>query len=204
MTLATLHDDPELRRLAAASVNARAAKNPFEAEIRPGCTPRWHVIATHPAAEKIASGHLIARRFGIYLPEFDKREVFRGVRRERHQIMFPGYIFCFVWDVMAHWRRIRACAGVSRVMLDGDWPMIVPDHVIDEIQGLEIALLIHGPAGVQKVRYRRKGWRKEAEAPKETGSQDVTISTRSYWKDLASLDDNGRNRLLHKALGLAS
>jgi transcription antitermination factor NusG len=211
--LAKLADSSELRALAiasAVSATARQIANPFEAEILPNCRARWHVVATHPDRENKASMHLVARRFGIYIPEFDQTEIVRGKVHHRHLRMFPGYIFIFVWGIMAHWRRIMACPGVARIMLDGDWPATVPDRFIEEIQQVEFEELMNGPANpLHRIsRSMRKGWRAQGLTAVEMqerqyGSGIVEMSTKSYWRELPTLDGDGRNRLLHKALGLA-
>lgn len=208
--LAKLADDPHIQAIAsAAAATARHYKNPFEAEIVPNCQPHWHLITVRPAQERIACAHLVGRRFGIYLPEFDHTEIVRGRMRHRSENLFPGYVFLFVWDIMAHWRRLRACPGVHRIMLDGDWPVIVPDRVIKEIQDQEFDMLMEGPKSplkqIPKKRGKR-GYRREA-APTSNGAETaevfVSMSTRSFWGELAALDGDGRNRLLHQALGLA-
>jgi transcription antitermination factor NusG len=208
--LAKLADSSELRvlaMLAAAAASARQASNPCNAEIVPGVIPRWHILTTHPGQEGIAVGHLMDRRFGVYLPEYDRTETFRGCTRVRHLRMFPGYVFLFVWDVMLHWRRIRACTGVSAIMLDGGWPVVVPDRIVNDIQALECNLLLKGPCSplkkIPKLRGRR-GWRREALTVIDDGDEVVGLSTRSFLRSLSDVDGLGSNRLLHRALGLAA
>ena len=41
----------------------------------PGVTPAWHVIATYANCERDVAAELIARRFGIFLPEEEGRIV---------------------------------------------------------------------------------------------------------------------------------
>jgi transcription antitermination factor NusG len=205
--LAKLADDSEFRALAmlaAAAASARQASNPCNAEIVPGVIPRWHILTTHPGQEAIAVGHLMDRRFGVYLPEYDRTETFRGCTRVRHLRMFPGYVFLFVWDVMLHWRRIRACTGVSTIMLDGGRPVVVRDGIVNDIQALECNLLLRGPCSPLKVipRFKRKGWRKNPVVTQEV-EEVVSLSTRSFLCSLSDVDGLGSNRLLHRALGLA-
>jgi hypothetical protein len=205
--LARLADSSELRALAvaaAASATARQRAHPCDAEIVPGVVPRWHVLTTHPLGERDAAGHLMAHRFGIYVPEFDVVVKHAGRMRICRLRMFPGYIFVFVWDVMAHWRRIKACTGVSSIMLDGGWPAVVPDSIVNDIQALECNLLLNGPCSPLKAppRFYRKGWRRAPLPPNE--QQDVVaLSTRSFLRSLDDIDGLGPNRLLHRALGLA-
>jgi transcription antitermination factor NusG len=208
--LVKLADSSELHALAlaaAASATAREIANPGDAEIVPGVVPRWHILTTHPAQEGIAVGHLMDRRFGVYVPEYDRAEIFRGCIRVRHLRMFPGYVFIFVWDVMLHWRRIKACTGVSSIMLDGEWPVVVPDRIVNDIQAAECNLFLKGPCSplkkIPKLRGRR-GYRREVLTGIDEGDEVVGLSTKSFLRSLADVDGLGPTRLLHRALGLAS
>jgi transcription antitermination factor NusG len=200
---AKLADSPELCTLALAAT-ARQRANPYNAELVPGVVPHWHILRTYPGYEAIAANHLSDRLFGTYLPEFDQLD---DHKRLRHLKMFPGYVLLFCWDVMRHWRRIKACTGVSSIMLDGEWPVIVPDKVVNDIQAIECNLLLNGPTSplkkIPKLRGKR-GYQREPAPPVEEGEEVIGLSTRSFLRSLADIDGQGPNRLLHKALGLAA
>lgn len=202
--LAKLADSPELRAYALAAT-ARQRVNPYNAEIVPGVAPHWHILTAYPGYEGIAASHLSDRLFGTYLPEFDRLDIIRGSKRIRHLRMFPGYVLLFCWDVMRHWRRIKACPGVASVMLDGGWPVVVPDKVINDIQAIECSLLLNGPSSPLRTvaRFKRKGWHTTMVLEPENAQDVVSLSTRSFLRSLNDVDGLGPNRLLHKALGLA-
>ncbi len=184
----------------------RYRRDGFEAEIVLGSVPRWHIVMTHPAHEKIAAGHLIGRRFGVYLPEGHKTTVVRGRLRKRRQLLYPTYLFLFVWDIAHHMRRIHGCTGVCRILMSGDVPAIVPDSLIDQIQATEFNQSEMPPdwrsAPIKKKRRRRRS--REEHAP-ETAAElgPVTISTYSALVDM-DLDPSERLGLLNTALGLPS
>lgn len=176
-------------------------QGPFSAEIVPETEPLWHVLLTAPSHEAIATAHLVGRGFGAYLPTFS-REIPARAGRAAHRVtrpLFPGYVFLFVWDIAKHWRRIVACPGISSVlMMDGVSPAVVPDEVIDQIQAVEFKEL-----GKSLVRPRRR-WRKKKQIEEEYRASEhiVAIHTRSYWREIKSLDDQARIDLLRHALGL--
>ena len=187
----------------------RARANPFEASLVAGSRPHWHVIVTEPNRESTAAAHLVARGFGTYLPEFDEVVVIRGKRRVRRQRMFPGYLFVFIWAVETQWRRISACAGVSRLLLCGDKPAVLSDKDINDIQTEEFKNLVNNtPLFVEtkkKRRKRLKRWERELERHACEGMVEGTfrVSTKSYFAGLEKEDSTGRNQILHRALGLA-
>ena len=75
--------DPDTRREieeAALAANERSAKRrgPYEAAIIANAT--WHILTVAPNCDRIAAGHLIGRRFGIYLPQIKDRVPARASR----------------------------------------------------------------------------------------------------------------------------
>ncbi len=189
----------DLAREAEESVRQRDERQgPYHAEIVDGCEPLWHVLIVEPASERITAAHLVGRRFGVYLPEFDKKVVqpsgrVRLVRRR----LFPGYLFLFVWDVMRHMRRIRACPGAIHLLFDGSHPAVVPDKLIDRMQAIEAGMI-----NLKADRPRRRR-RKLANAD-ETDNEIVSVRCYSALDGVEHLDDGGRISALHRALGLAS
>lgn len=186
------------------TIQARHERSgPYEAEIVPGADPMWHVITTPPGHESIAAAHLIARRFGVYVPMIDRKQVINGKEVIRSSPMFPKYVFLFVWDLEAHWRRIRSCTGVSGLLRVGDEPFVVPDSVIDIFQRTEFKLLVDTASDERPKRKRRRRRSVEERAP-ENDQHPVTISTKSYLQGIEALDDESRSALLPEVLGLAS
>lgn len=218
----------------AAQATARSRANPFHAEIVPGCTPNWHILVCQANNEQIAAGHLIGRGFGTYLPQFTETVVERGRKKDRTWNMFPGYLFLFVWDIHFHWRRIMSCVGVGgvlclpepsrgdpgeiiykpephqdlgRILDEEQSPLVVPDHLIREIESAEWKRYLNDSLAHALIlpRYKKKRGKKVRDfaAEDREAAGGVTLSPKSYWNDLPELDDSGRNSLLHRALGLA-
>jgi transcription antitermination factor NusG len=197
------------------------AFNPFAAEIVPGITPKWHLIETRPNHERIAAAHLIARRFGIFIPESELTVVRRGRKYETTRLMFTGYLFIFVWDILKHERRIESCPGVARIMrrVDdrGNHPAVISDKTIDEIRAVEngqrplpaimLPPEISRPKSKKKNKKKYKLRKKDKELHASPPQNDNDIVACYAWspfqQDLKTLCDEGRNQSLRKALGLS-
>lgn len=196
-------DDIEWIKARALEIQAEIERKdgPYRAEIVPGVTPTWHLLRTTPSGENEASRYLVDRGFGIYLPMMRRSVIARGVKRVQQQLMFPGYVFLFVWDVKRHWRRIKTCPGVRAVVCIAERPLEVPLSVISRLQGLEVwqdQTLIEEET--------KKRWRRTPKHLKDDDPWDgrITISIKSYWRDMASTDPSKRVSALHRALGLAA
>lgn len=206
MTMATLPLLSEHLMELAARATERAHANPYGVEITPE-PARWHVLVTEPNREATAAGHLIGRGFGTYLPEYDQVAVTRGRKRVLHQKMFPGYLFVFVWAIERQWRRMAACTGVSRVLLQGERPAVVPDTIINEIQIEEFNQLVNNTsllASEPGKRKRLKRW--ERDLQKNTSAElaqigsTFRVSTKSYFAGIGNCDPVTRNSTLWRAL----
>lgn len=191
--------------------------HPNHAEIVPGVTPRWHVIETVPNHERIVAAHLVARRFGMFVPEIEGDIVRRGRKLHFTRLMFTGYVFVFVWDIGSHWDRITGIPGVSSIMCGRDnlgcvTPVVLSDAVIDKIRAVEntkrpLLTISGGEITGQKKkkgRYRRKP-RERADIEAEQGGEIVACRAWDAFQDaIATLDSEGRNQTLMTALGLSS
>jgi transcription antitermination factor NusG len=198
MAFGNLHDDPYCIALAA-QMTERLAANPYDAEIVPGSIAQWHVLVTQPSHEKIAAGHLIARGFGVYLPEIERVRVVRGARRRYTTPMFPGYLFVFVWAIEKQWRRIEACTGVVRMLRNGDSPAVITDADIRDLQAVEFSEIAKQPRPP-----RRKGQSRRLQGLDAIRSEEIVhISAKSYWAEITRFDTATRISRLHRALGLA-
>lgn len=205
--------------------------NPTFAELVPDASPRWHLIETHPNQERTAAAHLVARRFGVFIPEIEEDVVRRGRKYHQTRLMFTGYIFVFVWDIMRHSSRIKAIPGVARIMLsrmetrpavvvDGqekypavfdDVPAIISDRKIDEIRAVENSkrpLLLTSDeevTGKRKKKGRRWSKLQKTAAEKERERDNEIIACRAwspFQDSLLTLDAGGRNQTLLNALSL--
>ncbi|WP_158255419.1 transcription termination/antitermination protein NusG [Rhodopseudomonas palustris] len=206
-----------------------AGRNGYLAEIVPGARGAWYAVETVPGEDRIAAAWLCARRFGVYLPELKFVEDRRGRKVDVVRLMFPGYVFVFVWDIDAHFTRILACPGVRGVVMTqrapavddrvsfrlrgGLEPVKVPDAAIDQIRTVENFLRPVALAGAadaaqatRKKRPRRKHY--AGEQPEEVVVEAPAIFGSRVWSEFSrammALDDVGRNRALRELLGLSS
>jgi len=187
--------------------------NPTLAQIVPGVEPRWHVVETHPNRERTAAGHLIARRFGVFVPEKEETIIRRGRVLDQVSLMFRGYVFVFVWDVVQHINRIRAIPGVMRMVSFADGtPAVISDELIDKIRVVENTLRPL-PAIMDDIVKPKKGrWTKKQkmiyQLQREQARRDFEVVACRPWSpfenDIMTLDSEGRNQTLRKALGLAA
>ena len=175
--------------------------DPRHAEMVSNIVPKWHVVETWPHRERKVAAELAARRFGIFVPESEQTVVERGRKIERRSLMFPGYVFVFVWDVLKHRDRIEAVEGVMRLVLitgedpDNPLPAELSDEEIDEIRAVENG---ERPLFTQS---RKKGRRKGKRA---FDNDVVGVHAWSPFQDrLLTLDSEGRNQILRTALGLS-
>jgi transcription antitermination factor NusG len=162
---------------------------PYYAQTIEHVTPAWHIVRTTPGQESKATDYLADRGIGVFLPRFiagSRLKLGNEFIDLGDKLLFPGRVFVFVWDVLAHWRRIMACPGVQAIMLNGsEKPVIVPDTEVDRIQVMQYVLAVARPK-------RRKRY---------TSVNDrITISTLGY----NQIDGNERNRVLDRLLGAAS
>lgn len=186
----------------AAVARARAKAGPYSAEIVPDKIPLWYLVRVSPGKEGLAATHLVARRFGVFVPRFRVPYVSRGKKRSRWSLLFPGYIMLFCWHVEAHMRRLMSCPGVVRVECIDGAPVVVPDPDISRMQLLEVqegerveAMDVARPLKRKRLRRRRE--------PSDQGPDVITITTRSYLHGIEELGDVERVKLLQRALGIA-
>ncbi|WP_316184705.1 transcription termination/antitermination protein NusG [Bradyrhizobium sp. SZCCHNRI1003] len=185
------------------------------AEIVPKVSARWHVIETHPNHERTAAAHLIARRFGVYLPETECDVVRRGKKVHVTPVMFPGYLFVFVWDIDRHWSRIVSNPGVAGIMTLPDasgarLPVVMSDALIDYIRIVENGerslpdILVLDDIDIGKKKRRR--WRKDRIGKRKLTQDDIIcVRTWDAFRDgISSLDSEERNQTLMTALSLPS
>lgn len=184
------------RRALQITASLDAKLGPYPAEVIPETRAQWHVAATVPACEDKAIKFLSARGFGVYAPAFEITSVTRGRKVTRYRPLFPGHLFLFVWDIKRHWRRVRACPGVARILCINEDPVIVPYDAIHRMQAIEYS-------GMDAFKPKRRNWRrkKRGRLPPEEPNI-ISISPKSYWCNIEKLDDDQRNQLLHTALGL--
>lgn len=170
----------------------------------------WVALITAPAHERIAAAHLVARGFGICLPETEVTEVRRGRKVERTRILIPGYLFVYVWGVDAHAPRLRATPGVIDFLRQEGDIRSIPWEVINElreIENRERPMLLP----MQEVARPKKGrrWRR-SRRPLEQVAEPEPIVAVHCWSPFieelrdAGLDDEARIAAFNRRLGLGS
>jgi transcription antitermination factor NusG len=183
---------------------------PYSAEVLPDVEATWHAVITAPAHERIAASHLIARGFGIYLPEAEDVEIKRGRTVKRCKPLIPGYLFVYVWDIARHARRIRACTGVLDFLLADGRIMTIPWKIIDQlrvIENYERPIVLPMDEVVRPKQAKKKRWRKSRAEPGLLAVPAEIIGVHAYSPFIEEmrkdLDDENRIAVFRRALGLA-
>lgn len=147
---------------------------------------RWSVVYTQPHRERRAHAHLQNQGFRSFLPLL--RKTVRHARQFRVQLapLFPRYLFVELMIGRDRWTSIRGTFGVSHLMMDGEQPRAVPAGVVETLLEMSDA------TGLMTL-----------DASLKPG-QPVRITTGPFAGlvgKLASLDDDGRVRVLLDVLG---
>jgi transcriptional antiterminator NusG len=178
------------------------------AELIEGVTPKWYVIETYPHRERDVAAELSARRFGIYLPEEQETIVKLGRVVDRTTLMFPGYVFAFLWDAVSHRSRIEPIDGVQRLLLDVKGvPLFLTDDQIDRIRYCENCarpiLLQSFEIQQNVIPKKRKRHRKPKKKTVMVYDEVVAVRAWSAFEDaVMTLDAEGRNQALRNLLEL--
>lgn len=101
----------------------------------------WHVLRTEPQREATAAGHLIGRRFDVYLPMV-RGEIRRGKLRVRTPVerpMMPGYLFALLDPASGCWDRVRSAPGVLDFLHLEHRPATLSEHAIAAVRQIEEA-----------------------------------------------------------------
>ena len=105
-------------------------------------SPAYWACAQHETnRERLATHTLGLRNYETYLPRVRTwRTTATRKTLEVPAPLFPGYLFIRI--VEGRWWDARWSLGVSRIILDGVRPAVVPDAVIDGIKAREVNGLI--------------------------------------------------------------
>lgn len=97
----------------------------------------WGVVYTQAGAETKAAANLRRQSFETYLPCYLRT---RSHARRKEQViapLFPRYLFVR-WDLdVGRWRSINGTLGVSRLLCNGDKPLMIAPDVVDAIRHRE-------------------------------------------------------------------
>lgn len=97
--------------------------------------PRWYLVYTKPASERVAQAHLARQGYGVYLPQLA-----RSVRRrgrpaiQRVAPLFPRYLFVLLSAEEQSLAPVRSSVGVAQVVRFGSDYAVVPENVIRSLR----------------------------------------------------------------------
>jgi hypothetical protein len=189
--------------------------DPRDAQIVPGQSPKWHLLEVYEPAQHEAARQLVKRRFGIFVPEKVETEVRRGRKVDRRQLLFPGYIFVFVWNIEQHWDRIVRIDGVAQIVssqpdMRGYQAKTVlgPMRAAASLPEYRSALTIDDEL-IDYIRAIENGGQPPARKRRTRGKRaydDDVVATypwSAFPDRLWDIDSEERNQALRKALGLS-
>ncbi|MGJ4893760.1 transcription termination/antitermination protein NusG [Bradyrhizobium oligotrophicum] len=184
--------------------------DPRMADMAVGLSATWHLIETYPNEERTVAAHLVARRFGIYVPETQQTIIRRGRKVEVTRLMFTSLIFVFVWGIERHWKRIMSVPGVARIRTitaagDQTIPLTVPDHVIDRIRVCENYERPISEEALERAIYGdKKGRSHKGRRARHRREKLVWRTWDAFQDGINSVDSETRNQTLMAALSLPS
>jgi len=98
---------------------------------------RWYVVHTQAQGEGRADLNLRRQGFVTYLPRYLRSR--RHARRTETvaRPLFPRYLFVALDIARDRWRAVQSTFGVSDLVIVGNYPVPLPDGVVDEIRARE-------------------------------------------------------------------
>jgi len=95
---------------------------------------RWYAVQCQPHRERGAAIHLANQDFQVFLPCREKtRRHARKIETVRVPF-FPGYLFVELDLTRDRWRSVNGTFGVSRLVMQGEWPAPAPRGVIEALR----------------------------------------------------------------------
>ena len=88
----------------------------------------WAVAVTRPCYETKVIPHLERQGMEFFLPRI---RVLAPGRLHRIEPLFPRYFFCSVGSA---WRQLLTTIGISSVLMSGEKPALLPDHVVIDLK----------------------------------------------------------------------
>ena len=88
----------------------------------------WAAARILPHTETLALHCLDLSGFTTYCPRIRESRRFNGRKVVTTPPLFPGYLFV---AIELQWHAARWALGVANLIMDGERPAKVPDHVID-------------------------------------------------------------------------
>jgi transcriptional antiterminator RfaH len=96
---------------------------------------QWYVIQCKPREERRALENLERQSFRCYLPMLAVEKLRHGTVRAVPEPLFPGYLFVRLDELTDNWHSIRSTRGVIQLVRFREYPVPVPDSMIDGIRG---------------------------------------------------------------------
>ena len=94
----------------------------------------WYVLTSKPRQEAYAEEQLNNQGYITYRPLAIRERRRRGKLVKVTESLFPRYLFINLNRVDDNWAPIRSTYGVSGFVQFGDYPLSVPDALVEELQ----------------------------------------------------------------------
>jgi transcriptional antiterminator RfaH len=95
---------------------------------------QWYVVQCKPREERRALDNLERQGFSCYLPMLAVEKLRHGSVRPIPEPLFPGYLFISLDELSGNWHSIRSTRGVIQLVRVREYPIPMPDAVIDGIR----------------------------------------------------------------------
>jgi transcription elongation factor/antiterminator RfaH len=142
---------------------------------------QWFAVQCLARRERYAQQNLFNQQYHTFLPFFMKTVRHARQTRTVYQALFPGYLFIRLDLNVDRWRSVNGTFGVSRLVMSGERPAVVPDGIIEN-------LINHAD---EKGSVRLDDGLKVGQSIKIVAGPMTDLIG-----ELLSLDDNGRVRVL--------
>lgn len=94
---------------------------------------KWYLIQSKPHREEIAHSYLTSKGIEIYFPLMEKVIIRNGAAVKRLKPLFPSYLFGR-FDLSSKYALVRFGHGVREIVGFGDYPLPVPEDIIEAIR----------------------------------------------------------------------
>jgi transcriptional antiterminator RfaH len=95
---------------------------------------QWYVVQCKPREERRALENLRRQGFSCYLPMLTVEKLRHHCVRSVLEPLFPGYLFISLNELTDNWHPIRSTRGVVQLVRIREYPIPMPDTVIESIR----------------------------------------------------------------------
>lgn len=99
----------------------------------PDFSKSWYVVQCLARRERYAQQNLNLQYFQTFYPFYFKTVRHARKTRTVQQALFPGYLFVQLDLNKDRWRSINGTYGVSRLIMNGERPSVVPSGIVDNL-----------------------------------------------------------------------